>query len=92
MAPLEQKPSLSVAAGLALKSAPDVVEQATHRFVKMLFAHDRVDTESGTKRFGVTASTPRDKLRKTHVLTKSKDGLKLVRRLFHCGCEVPRTG
>ncbi len=93
MAPLEHKPSLSVAAGIAPKGAgPDTVERATHRFVKMLFANNRVDTEAGTKRFGVTASTPRDQLRKTHVLTKTKDGLKLVRRLFHCGCEVPRSG
>ena len=91
MAPLEQKPFLSVAAGLVHKHAGhDTVEQATHRFVKMLFANGRVDTESGTKRVGVNASTPRDKLRKTHVLTKTKDGLKLTRRLFHCGCEVPR--
>ena len=89
MAPLEQKPFLSVAAGLAHNRAgPDTIEQATHRFVKMLFAHDRVDTEAGTKRIPVNASTPRDKLRKTHVLTKTKDGLKLTRRLFHCGCEV----
>jgi hypothetical protein len=92
MAPLEQKPFLSVAAGLAHKrGGPDAVEQATHRFVKMLFAHDRVDTESGTKRVGIKASTPRDTLRKTHVITKTKDGLKLTRRLFHCGCDVPRS-
>jgi len=89
MAPLEQKSFLSAAAALAHKRAgPDTVEQATHRFVKMLFAHDRVDTEAGTKRIAVNASTPRDKLRKTHVLTKTKDGLKLTRRLFHCGCDV----
>jgi hypothetical protein len=64
--------------------------------VKMLFAHNLVDTESGTKKVGVTASTPQDKLietrvlPKTHVLTKTKDGLKLTRRLFYCGCEVSR--
>jgi hypothetical protein len=91
MAPLEQKSFLSVAASLAQRHAgPDAVEQATHRFVKMLFAHGRVDTESRKKRLSVNASTPRDELRKTHVLTKTKDGLKLTRRLFHCGCEVPR--
>ena len=39
MAPFEQKPFLSVAAGIAHKdTGPDIVEQATHRFVKMLFA------------------------------------------------------
>ena len=65
------------------------VEQATHRFVKMLFAHNRVDTTSGTKKLAVTDDTPREKLKKTHVLTESRDGLKLSRRLFHCGCAVP---
>ena len=97
VAPFEQKPFLSVAAGLAHKyTGPDTVEQSTHRFVKMLFAHNLVDTESGTKKVGVTASTPQDKLiethvlPKTHVLTKTKDGLKLTRRLFYCGCEVSR--
>jgi hypothetical protein len=89
VAPLEHKPFLSAAAGLVHKhTGPDTVQQAAHRFVKMLFAHDRVDTESGAKKLGVTAGTPRDKLRKTHVLTKTKDGLKLTRRLFHCGCTV----
>jgi hypothetical protein len=90
-APLEQKPSLSVAAGLAhQRVGPNSVQQATHRFVKMLFAHDRVDIESGTKKLGVTDSTPRAKLKQTHVLTKTKDGFKLTRRLFHCGCVITR--
>ena len=89
MAPLEKKPFLSAAAGLAHKfSGPDSVAQAAHRFVKMLVAHDRIDTDSGTKRAAVTVSTPRESLRKTHVLTKTKDGLKLTRRLFHCGCSM----
>jgi hypothetical protein len=89
-APVEQKPFLSVAAGLVHRhGGPDTVQQAAHRFVKMLFAHDRVDTESGSKKVGITESTPRDKLRKTHVLTKTKEGLKLQRRLFHCGCALP---
>ena len=90
MAPVELKPFLSVAAGLAHRhSGPDKVEQATHRFVKMLFAHDRVDTDSGTKKVSITDNTPREKLRKTHVLTKTATGLKLTRRLFHCGCALP---
>jgi hypothetical protein len=29
-------------------------------------------------------------LRKTHVLLKTKQGFTLTRRLFDCGCEVPR--
>ena len=87
IAPLDQKPFLLAAAGLANRHAgPDVVQQATRRFVKMLFARDRVDTEPAAKKLAVTASTSRDKLRKTHVLIQSKDGLKLTRRLFHCGC------
>jgi hypothetical protein len=95
VAPFEQKPFLSVAAGLAHQyTGPDIVEQATRHFVKMLFAHNLVDTESVTKKVGMTTSTPQDKLTeirvlpKTHVLTKTKDGLKLTRRLFYCGCEV----
>jgi len=92
IAPLDQKPFLLAAAGLANRHAgPDVVRQAAHRFVKMLFAHDRVDTAPAAKKLSVTASTPRDKLRKTHVLIPSKDGLKLTRRLFHCGYEVERS-
>jgi len=93
-APVEHKPVLSVAAGLARKrgdAAPDGtpdVETAAHRFVKMLFAHDRVDTETGAKRLGVTGDTPRQQLRKTHVLTETREGLKLSRRLFHCGCTI----
>jgi hypothetical protein len=97
VAPFEQKPFLSVAAGLAHQyTGPDTVNQSTHRFVKMLFAHNLVDTESGTKNVGMTARMPQDQLAetrvppKTHVLTKTKDGLKLTRRLFYCGCEVSR--
>ena len=55
----------------------------------MLFAHNRVDVESGAKKMSVSAGTSRDQLRKTHVLTKTKEGLKLTRRLFHCGCHLP---
>ena len=91
VAPLEHKPFPSVAAELAHKYVEaHTVEQATYRFVKMLFAHNRVDTESGTKKVGVTADTPRDKLRKTHVVCKTEGCFKLTRRLFHCGCEVSR--
>ena len=90
MAPVERKPFLSAAAGLVHQyNGPDKVEQATHRFVKMLFAHNRVDSESGARKASVTDSTTRDKLRKTHVLTKTQDGLKLSRRLFHCPCTLP---
>lgn len=87
IAPVERKPFLSVAAGLAHKHEPQV-EEAAHRFVKMLFAHNRVDTQTGTRKLGVTSGMSHDQLRKTHVLTETKDGLKLSRRLFHCGCAV----
>lgn len=91
VAPFEQKPFLSVAAELAHKYIePHAIERATHRFVKMLFAHNQVDTESGAKKIGVTADTPRDKLRKTHVVCKTEGCFKLTRRLFHCGCEISR--
>jgi hypothetical protein len=90
-APSEHRPFLMVAAALAhSNSGSDSVHQATHRFVKALFAHNRVDTESSRKKLGVTDGTPRDQLRKTHVLFHDKDGYRLTRRLFHCGCEVPR--
>jgi len=90
-APVEQKPLLSVAASLVHRhTGPDTIQQAAHRFVKMLFAHDRVDVETGARKMSVSASTSRDKLRKTHVLTKTQEGLKLARRLFHCGCHLPQ--
>jgi hypothetical protein len=86
VAPLDQKPFLLAAAGLANRHAgPDVVQEAARRFVKMLFARDRVDIEPPAKKMAITANTSREKLRKTHVLVPSKDGLKLQRRLFHCG-------
>lgn len=91
VAPLDEKPFSPAAAGLANRHAgPDVVQQATRRFVKMLFARNRVDTEPGAKSLAVSAHTPRDKLRKTHALIQSKDGLKLTRRRFHCGCAIER--
>ncbi|MFC5497649.1 hypothetical protein ACFPOE_08900 [Caenimonas terrae] len=90
MAPVERKPFQTAAASLIHQyGGPDKVEQATHRFVKQLFAHDRVDSDSGTRKASITDSTPREQLRKTHVLTKAPGGLKLTRRLFHCGCGRP---
>ena len=85
--PIEHKPAMSAAAGVARRHVgADAAEAAAHRFVKMLFAHDRVDTGSGRQRMAATGATPRTELRKTHVVLKSGDGLKLKRRLFHCGC------
>lgn len=88
MCPVERNAFRSAAAGLAHRHEPSV-EEAAHRFLQMLFAHNRVDIRSGRKKIGVTRETPRDELRKTHVLTQTREGLRLSRRLFHCGCEVP---
>lgn len=88
MAPVEHNPFLTAAAGLGHRGDPPV-EAAAQRFVKMLFAHDRVDVESRKKKLAVTAQTPREHLRRTHVLTEAPDGLRLARRLFHCGCTLP---
>ena len=88
VAPVERNPFLTAAAGLSHRTDPPV-EDAAHRFLKMLFAHKRVDVESGRKKLGVTAETPREHLRKTHVLTETAEGLRLSRRLFHCGCALP---
>jgi hypothetical protein len=89
-APVEQKPFLSAAAGLANRhTGVQALVEAAHRFVKLLFARDRVDAEHGRKKIAVTAETRRDDLKKTHVVTQTKEGLQLRRRLFHCGCSVP---
>lgn len=85
VAPMERNPFLTAAAGLAHRFEPPV-EEAARRFVKMLFAHRRVDIESGKRRAAVSPETPREHLRKTHVLTETAEGLRLSRRLFHCGC------
>jgi len=86
-APVEQKPFLMVSAALLHKNADPMgsIEQATGRFVKMLFARERVDTESGKRKVAADKRV-HEHLRKTHVLMDSAEGLKLVRRLFHCGC------
>ena len=88
-APVEQKPFLMVSAALLHKYAePRInVEQATHRFVEMLFARERVDTESGTRKLAAANKTHQH-LRKTHVLIDSPEGLRLVRRLFDCRAAV----
>jgi hypothetical protein len=88
VAPVERNPFLTAAAGLSHRYEPPV-DEAAARFVKMLFAHRRVDVESRKKRLAVTMDTPREHLRHTHVLTETSEGLRLSRRLFHCGCSVP---
>jgi len=88
VAPVERNPFLTAAAGLSHRTDPPI-EDAAQRFVKMLFAHNRVDVESGKKKMAVTPETPREHLRKTHVLTDAADGMRLSRRLFHCDCALP---
>jgi hypothetical protein len=85
-APMEQKPFLMVSAALLHKNTDQTgsIEQATGRFVRMLFARKRIDTESGTRKLAADKRI-HEHLRKTHVLMDSPEGLKLVRRLFHCG-------
>jgi hypothetical protein len=88
-APMEQKTSPMVSMALAQQhpAAEANVEAATHRFVKMLFAHDRVETGVAKKTGFAAAPNPERKLR-THELVESAEGLKLVRRRFLCGCRV----
>jgi len=91
VAPVERNPFLTAAAGLSHRNEPPIAP-AAQRFVKMLFAHKRVDVESNKKKIAITHETPREHLRKTHVLTETAEGLKLSRRLFHCGCGICREG
>jgi hypothetical protein len=85
-APVEHKPVLMVSAAMLHRHTEleDHVQQATHRFVKMLFARDRVDTQTKSRKLKM-APTAHKHHRHTHVLLDSPDGLRLVRRLFHCG-------
>lgn len=89
-APIERKPFLMVAAALSHdRMEAGTVERATHRFVKMLFAHDRVDTSSRSRKVARAATArTHEHLKKTHVLLDTSEGLRLVRRLFHCGCRL----
>ena len=87
-APVEHKPFVAVSAALSHRPRdvmPDV-EQATHRFVRMLFAHDRVESAPGAKRRGIARGVEPRARRRTHVLIPSPEGLRLVRRQFDCSC------
>jgi hypothetical protein len=63
-APLERKPFFTMSAGLGHARGESEVHAAAHRFVRMLFARNRVDTESDRKKIVVTPDTPRAKLKK----------------------------
>lgn len=85
-APVERKTFVAVSATILQDSgvAAENVELATRRFVQMLIAHDRIETSltvAGRRGVSLTASNGR---RRTHVLIKVRQGLKLVRRQFDC--------
>ena len=109
--PVEQKPALMVSSAMlhGEQANTTAFEEASHRFLSMLFAHDRVDlgklrrsrshvamTVAETRRQGGSAikakrraeNSPRDgwPSAHTHALVKSGKELRLVRRLFVCGC------
>jgi len=103
--PIEQKPSLMVSSTLLHSEAANeaVFERASHRFVSMLFTHDRIDTGKVRRSRTTAARHPpraaaRGKVRSaairreqlppiyTHALVKAGKRLRLVRRLFVCGC------
>jgi hypothetical protein len=85
-APVERKPFVAVSAAMMHRNeeARTDVEGATHRFVQVLFAHDRVETpaHAGTRR--VSAVDSSKSRRRTHVLVEAPEGLQLVRRQFDC--------
>jgi hypothetical protein len=89
-APIERKPFLMVAAALSHEKIDSaVVEEATRKFVQMLFEHDRVDKTPREKRRLKPVEPPTHAtLKRTHELIKTPEGIRLVRRLFHCGCHV----
>jgi hypothetical protein len=83
-APAEQKPFPTVAAAIMHKNIDTAanVERATRRFVKMLFARDRV--EKGPQAHAVAAGE-HGRHPRTHALVQTAQGMKLVRRRFDCG-------
>ncbi len=107
--PVEQKPALMVSSALLHGESANTTafEQASHRFVSMLFAHDRIDTGKVRRSRSRVAATPAQSTRRiaakrsvrastrhtvqsppihSHALVKAGGGLRLVRRLFVCGC------
>ena len=90
MSPLKRKPFLMVAAVLYHEKAePTLVDDATRKFVQMLFAHDRVDKTPRAKGRSKPVEPPTHAtLKRTHELIETPEGTRLVRRLFHCGCTL----
>ena len=107
--PVEQKPALMVSSALLHGESANhtAYERASHRFVSMLFAHDRIDTGKVRRSRTSVAATSAPTTKRTgakrkgrvaagrmgqsppihsHALVKAAGGLRLVRRLFVCGC------
>jgi hypothetical protein len=80
---------IASAAVMQEKAMPtDDIDAAAHRFVTMLFAHDRVrlsDSKKTVRSMVRHKSEIKSKI-KTHALVKTRDGLQLKRLLFLCGC------
>lgn len=83
-APVEQKPFPTVSAAIMHKNIDTAanVQRATQRFVKMLFARDRV--EKGPQPHAAAAGE-HGRHPHTHALVQTPQGMKLVRRRFDCG-------
>jgi hypothetical protein len=83
-APVEQKPFPMASAGILHKNIDTAanVQQAAHRFVKMLFARDRVEKAPQPQ---AAAPAAHGRHPRTHALVETAEGMKLVRRRFDCG-------
>jgi hypothetical protein len=83
-APVEQKPFPIASAAIMHKHVDTAanVQRAAHRFVKMLFARDRV--EKGPQPHDA-APAEHGRHPRTHALVETPEGMKLVRRRFDCG-------
>jgi len=84
-APIEQKSFATAAAAIMHKNVDTGahVQRATQRFVRMLFARDRV--EKGPQPQHKAAAGEHGRHPHTHALVETAEGIKLVRRRFDCG-------
>ena len=84
-APAEQKPFPTASAAIMHRNVDTAanVQRATERFVKMLFARNRV--EKGPQPRDVAAAGEHGRHPRTHELVETAEGMKLVRRRFDCG-------
>jgi hypothetical protein len=90
-APAEQK-SFPTASAAIMHNTIDTaanVQRATERFVKMLFARDRVENESQPR---AAAAGQHGRHPRTHAIVRTAQGMKLVRRRFDCGAMLLKQG